>query len=205
MDTKSLSRSDILLAIIAAAGERDIKRVFVQKVTFLVADEFEGLLPDDFYTFEKYHYGLYSREVYLDAEMLNDAGCISIIYGAERRDDSYKIAADCKVSEIRLPADLQDYIEETVDWVIDMSFAELVRAIYMLYPDYQENSRFDYDESLALAESFARGIKELRDGKAIPAEVGLANLRKAMARHGTKDQLVKRVQPRSQEAVAKVP
>ena len=205
MDLKSVSRSDILLAIIAAAGERGLTRAFVHKVAFLVADDFEGLLCDDFYTFEKNHDGPISRAVYQDAELLNDAGCISIVCGAERWDDCYAIAADRKVSEIQLPADLQDYIDETVDWVIDMSFAELVRAIYMLYPEYQENSRFDYDESQARAESFVRGIKQMRAGKGIPAEEALADLRKAMARHGTKDQLVERVQPGNQEAVETVP
>ena len=205
MDLKSVSRCDILLAIIAAAGERDITRVFVQKVAFLVADEFEARLCDDFYVFEKYNYGPYSKEVTLDAEMLNDAGCISIMYGEERRDDRYVISADCDIDAIRLPADLQAYIQETVDWVIDMSFAELIRAIYMLYPEYQENSRFDYDESQAIAESFARGIRDLREGRTVSGEEGLTKLRKAMAHYGTRDQLVERVQPGHQEAVEKVP
>ena len=187
MDLKSVRRSDILLVIIAAAGERDLTRVFAQKVAFLIGDEFEGLLCDDFYKFEKREYGPYSREVYHDAEMLNDAGCINIIYGAERREDCYKIAFDCDLAAIQLPADLQESIQETVDWVIDMSFAELLRAIYMLYPAYLENSRFDYDEGVAIAESLARGLKDLREGKTVSAEDGLAKLRKAMARRETRN------------------
>ena len=201
MDLKSVRRSDILLAIIAAAGERDLTRVFAQKVAFLIGDEFEGLLCDDFYKFEKREYGPYSREVYHDAEMLNDAGCIRIIYGAERREDRYKIAVDCDLAAIQLPADLQESIQETVDWVIDMSFAELLRAIYMLYPAYLEKSRFDYDESEAIAEAFARSVKDMRAGRTYSAEEGLAKLRKAMARHGQKDQMVSRVRETTREAV----
>lgn len=190
MDLKTVSRSDILLAIIAAADERNLTRVFVQKIVFLVADEFEGRLTGDFYQFDKYHYGPFSRDVYEDAEMLSDSGCVSIVYGAQRRDDRYKVAEECDLSSIQLPAKLQECIDETVDWVMDMSFAELVRAIYLLYPEYHENSRFHYDEAQAIAESFARSFKQMREGKTYTAAEGLAKLRKAMANHGEKDPVV---------------
>ena len=184
MNLKSISRSDILLAIIAAAGERDFRRVYVQKVAFLVSEEFKGKLREDFYDFDKYHYGPFSRDVYLDAEMLNDSGCISIKYGADRRDDLYMIEEDCYLDDIQLPAGLKQYIEDTVDWVIDMSFAELVRAIYLLFPEYRENSRFDYQEEQALVDSFARGIRQLRDGKTYSTAQLLDELRKVSPADG---------------------
>ncbi|MCY3798297.1 MAG: hypothetical protein OXG84_10830 [Chloroflexi bacterium] len=190
MNLKLMNRNDILLAIIAAAGERNFSRVYVQKVIFLVSEEYKGKLPEDFYEFDKYHYGPFSSEVYRDAEMLNDLGCISIKYGADRRDDLYMIEQDCYLDDIQLPADLKRYIADTVDWVIDMSFAELVRAIYLLFPEYRKNSRFHYEEEQALAESFVRGLKQLREGKVYTAEEGLARLRKVMANHGKKDQVV---------------
>jgi len=190
MNLKLMNRNDILLAIIAAAGERNFSRVYVQKVVFLVSEEYKGKLPEDFYEFDKYHYGPFSSEVYRDAEMLNDLGCISIKYGADRRDDLYMIEQDCYLDDIKLPADLKRYIADTVDWVIDMSFAELVRAIYLLFPEYRENSRFHYEEEQALAESFVRGLKQLREGTVYTAEEGLARLRKVMANHGKKDQVV---------------
>ena len=190
MDLKSISKSDILLAIIAAAGERDFSRVFVQKVVFLVSEEFSGKLPEDFYEFNKYHYGPFSRDVYLDAEMLNDLGCISIKSGADRRDDLYMIEEDCNLDDIQLPADLMRYIDDTVDWVIDMSFAELVRAIYLLFPEYRENSRFGYNEERALVDSFARGMRQLRAGKTYSTEDVLAELRKVTTSHGKGNCLV---------------
>lgn len=178
MNLNSINRSDILLAIIAAAGQRDFRRVYVQKVAFLVSEEFAGKLPEDFYEFDKYHYGPFSNEVYRDAEMLNDLGCISIKYGTDRRDDLYMIEEDCNLDEIQLPVELKRYIADTVDWVIDMSFAELVRAIYLLFPEYRENSRFHYNEEQALVDSFARSIRQLRDGKTYSTTEVLAELRK---------------------------
>ena len=187
MDLKSISRSDILLAIIAAGGKRGLTRVFIQKIVFLVSEEYKGSLSADFYEFDKFHYGPFSREVYLDAEMLNDSGCIRIRYGADRRDDTYSIDENCCLDDIHLPTDLKETIAETVAWVEDMSFDELVRAIYLLHPEYRENSRFPYNEGQALAESFVRGLKQFREGKSYSSAEGLARLRKVMANHGTKD------------------
>ena len=38
-------------------------------------------------------------------------------------------------------------------------------AIYCLFPEYQENSCFAYDEEQAVIESFARGLKHSREGQ----------------------------------------
>lgn len=165
MGLKCVNRQDVLLAIIEAAEQSGLKRVHLQKAVFLVAEEFKGELPEDFYTFTKYHFGPYSQKIYRDAEILNDSGCINIKYGADRRDDVFSIAPDCGIESIELPAELGQLIKESVDWILGMDFQELVRAIYYLYPEYQENTRFVYDEEQAIIESFARGLKQSRDGK----------------------------------------
>ena len=165
MVSNRFDRQDVLLAIIEAAEVSGLKRVHLQKAVFLVAEEFKGELPDDFYTFTKYHFGPYSQTIYRDAEMLNDSGCINIKYGADRREDVFSIVTDCGIKTTELPDNLQRCIRESVDWILGMDFQELVRAIYFLYPEYQENSRFEYDEEQAVIESFARGLKQSREGK----------------------------------------
>ncbi len=165
MDMSCVDRQDVLLAIIEAADARGLKHVHLQKAVFLVAEEFKGKLPDDFYAFTKHHFGPFSHDVYRDAEILNHSGCISIKYGEERRDDTFAIVADCGIESVELPDKLTRYIEESVDWIIDMNFPEFVRAIYYLFPEYQENSCFAYDAEQAVIESFARGLKQSREGK----------------------------------------
>lgn len=179
MDMSCVDRQDVLLAIIEAADARGLKRVHLQKAVFLVAEEFKGKLPDDFYAFSKCHFGPFSHDIYRDAEILNHSGCISIRYGEERRDDTFAIVADCGIESVELPDSLTCYIEESVDWIIDMDFPELVRAIYYLFPEYQENSRFAYDEEQALIESFARGLKRSREGKTHSTADVLATLQQA--------------------------
>ena len=46
-----------------------------------------------------------------------------------------------------------------------MDFQELIRAIYYLFPEYQENSRFVYGEQQAVIESFARSVRLSREGQ----------------------------------------
>ena len=45
MSTKEVSRSDILLAIVAAANGKELSRAHLQKVAFLLSEEFRGKLP----------------------------------------------------------------------------------------------------------------------------------------------------------------
>ena len=179
MDLRCIDRRDVLLAIIAAAEKKSLNRVQLQKAVFLVAEEFVGKLPDGFYTFSKHYFGPFSHEVYRDAEVLNDSGCISIKYGAERRDDCFAFLDDCSIEFAALPQDLQRFIDVTVDWIMDMDFPELLRAVYYLHPEYQENSRFGYDEEQAVIESFARGLKQSRQGKTHSTNDVLAELQEA--------------------------
>ncbi|MCY3574665.1 MAG: hypothetical protein OXG92_09335 [Chloroflexi bacterium] len=179
MDLNCVDRRDVLLAIIEAAAGRGLKRAHLQKAVFLVAEEFKGRLPDDFYEFTKYHFGPYSQTVYRDAEILNDSGCINIKYGADRREDVFSIVKDCGIESIDLPVDVDRFIKESVDWILGMDFQELVWAIYYLYPEYQENSRFEYDEEKAILESFARGLRQSREGKTHSTADVLAQLQEA--------------------------
>ena len=179
MDMSCVDRQDVLLAIIKATDARGLKRVHLQKAVFLVAEEFKGKLSDDFYAFTKYHFGPFSHDIYRDADILNHSGCISIRYGEERRDDTFAIVAGSGIESVELPDRLKLCIQESADWIIVMDFPELARAIYYLFPEYQENSRFAYDEEQAVIESFAHALKQSREGKTHSTADVLAALQEA--------------------------
>ena len=176
MSRNKVSRSDILLAIIAAANGRELTRVHLQKVAFLVSEEFKGSLPADFYSFDKHNYGPFCIDIYNDTDMLHYWGWIKIQPGADKRQDRYTIAESVDLDAMPIDERLLQYIRETVAWVADMSFGEIVRAIYWLYPEYREKSIFKYSEAEAEAESFARSIKQLRQGKTYNARQRLEEL-----------------------------
>ena len=170
MNVTEVSRSDILLAIIAAANGKELSRVHLQKVAFLVSEEFKGSLPADFYTFDKYDYGPFCIEIYNDTTMLEYWGRIQTKRGAEGNDERYAISEDVSFDGLQLDDDIKQYIKSTVAWVEDMSFGQLVRAVYRLYPEFLERSKFKFDEEQAIHESFERSLKQLRDGQTTLAE-----------------------------------
>lgn len=177
MEATAAIRSDILLAIIAAAGDKGLNRVQLQKVAFLVSDEFGGRLPDDFYAFGKHKFGPYSDDIRADTEMLLYWGCIRAEQGVEQQRGRYSIVDRCDSDTVNIASDIRQYIKETVDWVIDMSFGEVVRAVYRLYPEYRDNSVFRYDEEEAEVEAFERSIRQMKEGKVYSARERLKELR----------------------------
>lgn len=163
------SKENVLIAIVAAAGEAGLDRVQLQKSTFLVGEEFGGKLPADFYQFRPYMYGPFSQEIYSDAERLSDGLAVETVTD-ERGRASYRLPREASAGLPSLSDDLESGIRRIVAWVQSMSFNELVRAIYFLYPDQQQNSIFpDYSDEKAQEESFLRGFAEIAAGGGRPA------------------------------------
>ena len=179
MNKIEVSNSDILLAIIAAADGKEVSRAHLQKVAFLVSEEFRDRLPEGFYKFDKYDYGPFCIDIYNDTVMLDYWGQIRARLGKERRDERYAAADGLSLDDLRLDADIKRYIKSTVAWAIDMSFGQLVRAIYRMYPEYLERSKFRFDEDKAIFESFERGLRQHQEGKTTLASDFLDELRVA--------------------------
>lgn len=175
-----MNRHEILLAIIAAAGKHPLNPVHLQKVAFLVGQEFEHDLPANYYEFDKHRSGPFSAEIYQDAQMLEYWGQIHISQSNQSSKREYSASEQVSFGECRLPDHVKRYIRETVDWARQQSFQELVRSIYYLYPEYRENSIFDYSEDEALLESIHRGLRQHRGGKTKPAREWLETMRQEL-------------------------
>lgn len=170
MAGKVANRESILIAIIAAAGDDGLSRVQLQKSAFLVGEEFEGRLPENFYQFRPYMYGPFAQEIYADVDRLSDGLMIETFLGAGGR-PSYRLAHDARSFRYGLSDDLECGVKRVVGWVSRMSsFDELVRAIYFLYPEQRENSVFDYSDDLAEEESLERSFRDLAAGRTRPAD-----------------------------------
>lgn len=138
-----MKRTDLLLKIIMAAEGTPLTPVVMQKVTFLLGNEFPQELPDDYYQFEKYAYGPFCMEIYRDAEALQRDGLVLI--SRNERGGWKEYSASFKAATFQLnsiPEHISRYIDETVNWARGLSFQELVRNIYKRFPDYRVNSVF---------------------------------------------------------------
>ena len=160
----NIDRSDILLAIVAAAKPPGLGRGHLQKAAFLVGDEYPSLSLTNYYEFEKGQFGPFAAAVYSDAETLDKNNHINIVPRNDPGQSLYELTEKGQGKRIYLPEGMTRSIEDIVKWIEPMGFSELVRAIYLLYPEYLENSKFDYNESLAIQESLDRSIKDIEEG-----------------------------------------
>lgn len=186
-----MNRTDILLAIIAAAEGMQLQPVHLQKVAFLVGQEFERDLPEDYYEFDKYRYGPFSAQVYADADLLEYWGLIEIHWHSQHSKREYAVVDRHVVEELKIPERVLTYIRETVAWACRQSFQELVRSIYYMFPEYQENSVFKYSEDEAFTESFIRGINDFKEGRTYPAREWLEKLRRELEEEQNADTAVR--------------
>lgn len=170
-----VNRESVLLAIIAAAGDDGLDRAQLQKSAFLVREEFEGRLPSDFYQFRPYMYGPFAQQIYTDVQRLSDGPIIETLTGNDGR-PVYRLTGDSTSWQYDLPDDLTSGVKRVDGWVSRMSFDELVRAIYYMYPEQRENSIFRYSERLAERESLARSFRDMAAGRTRSVDALIAEL-----------------------------
>lgn len=132
-----------LLAIAAAEG-RALKPVQLQKTLFIVGRELRDVVGPGFYQFRAYDYGPFSHEVYRDAELLELEQLVAI--ERPNRWNQYRATPDgiARAQDLSsgVPQHARDYLQQVVSWAMDLSFQQLVRAVYARYPEMKANSKF---------------------------------------------------------------
>jgi hypothetical protein len=140
-----VKRTDWLLITLNAAGNRGLSPVQLQKSVFLLSQLFKPQAGASFYQFIPYNYGPFCVDVYKDAERMAAQGLVEI--NREGRSwPEYRITTGGQEYLRQLsglvPAQVEDYIRRVVSWTQNLSFPDLVRAIYQSYPDYKSRSVF---------------------------------------------------------------
>jgi len=120
--------------------------VQLQKALFLITRNLsEAQRGGASYQFRAYDYGPFDSAVYSDAEALQRDGLIRITNGNQPF-RTYSItdlgAMEAHRLRLSLAPEVADYLDRVGDWVRGLSFGELVRAIYALYPEMKANSVF---------------------------------------------------------------
>jgi hypothetical protein len=141
-----MTRSEILLAGLAAGGENaTYTPVQVQKLFFLLDREAAFVLGGPFFKFVPYDYGPFDQAVYAGIDELARQSLAQVQSSAGR----YRVYGLSQAGQIegrRLLEALQPavraYVENVAQWVRQLSFQQLVAAIYNKYPDMKANSVF---------------------------------------------------------------
>lgn len=140
-----MTRRDLVLAVLAAAGENaTFTPVQVQKLFFIIDREAAHLVDGPHFAFEPYDYGPFDRAVYEELELLAVNGLVQIDSSGKYRRYSLTAPGFAAGREIlaRLPEPTRRFLRETADWVGGLSFQQLVAAIYKRYGDMKVNSIF---------------------------------------------------------------
>jgi len=141
-----MNRKDwTLLAISFARGE-PLSPVQLQKTLFLLGETLASAVGPDFHHFEPYNYGPFSRTVYDDVTQLASDGLVRMDCQPGRSWVEYAATPEGleQAAELKKAASgtALAYLEAVVGWARSLSFQQLVRAIYKLYPEQRANSVF---------------------------------------------------------------
>lgn len=136
-------RSWALLAIASAEG-KPLSPVQLQKSLFLFGRNAPEV-PANFYEFEPYHYGPFSKQVYSDTQELARLGHVEFVQGrggwAEYRATPAGLRA-ADVAAQQAPPRAVEYLRSVVAWTRTLSFRDLVSSIYQAYPEQRAKSVF---------------------------------------------------------------
>lgn len=142
---KELTRTQHVLAALAATPASVLRPVQVQKLFFLLDKKRESLGKKPRFEFRPYDYGPFDPEVYRELEALENAGLVTIETDW-RGLRHYRLTPQGAKEGGRLLQQLdeaeREYAEKAGDWVSKQSFASLVAAIYQKYPEMKVNSVF---------------------------------------------------------------
>lgn len=140
-----MNREDVLLAGLAAAGENaTFTPVQVQKLFFLLDREASHLIDGPHFNFQPYDYGPFDRAVYDGLDKLARENLARVENTGRYR--VYALSGEGQrrgTTTLRtLPEPTRRYLASAATWVRQLTFEQLVAAIYKRYPEMKAKSVF---------------------------------------------------------------
>jgi hypothetical protein len=140
-----MEKSEFVLAVLSTSSGKSFSPVQVQKLFFLIDMRIPKSVKGPYFNFVPYDYGPFDPEVYRVLEELERTGDVKInkefgnyrnyslsLQGQKKGEDAIKY----------FEKNIQEYIKTLSEFVRDLSFIELVFAIYKAYPEMKVNSVF---------------------------------------------------------------
>lgn len=141
-----MNRRDWVLLALASASDHRLQPVQLQKSLFLASQKLDATQLGEFYRFEPYDYGPFSSLVYADADLLAQEGLVQVVPQPRVRWREYVATPDGLARASALEGEVApaaiEYLGRAVKWTKDLSFAELIRAIYAHFPEFKAKSVF---------------------------------------------------------------
>jgi uncharacterized protein len=144
----ALDRPDWLLllldrAALAATGPDELDPVRIQKGMFLLSERgpARGL-----YDFQAYDWGPFSSDIYDDLARLSRQGYLAEEKVVGRTWSTYRVTSRghdrAAGMSTQIGPGAVGWLRQAREFLTTRSFAQLLRDVYAMYPDYAVNSRF---------------------------------------------------------------
>ena len=141
-----MDRKGIVLAALAPANGDTYTPVQVQKLLFLIDQNIATITGGQHFNFEPYDYGPFDKEVYSVLHELEENSLVEVLETPGQSWKRYRLTKSGQTSGKQVLGNLdpkgKDYITRASEYVRDLSFSQLVSAIYKAYPHMKANSVF---------------------------------------------------------------
>ena len=128
-----------------------IDPIRIMKGLFLFKKEFKERVKD-FYTFKPYLYGPCSFGIYDDLIGLHTKGLLDEISSPFSRWSYYRLSRKGQEKALGLkedaPPDLVAKLQEVKTKVMNLSFSDLLKEVYKMFPEYAKNSVINFGKGL---------------------------------------------------------
>lgn len=140
-------RQKIVLAALSAGPGEPFAPVQVQKMFFLIDEAISQDIGGKQFSFEPYDYGPFDRNVYTELNHLQSIGLVELSYinptaGGRRYGLTLAGHQAGRAILVGLSPTAQAYITDVANWVLRLSFAQLVGSIYKAFPHMRAKSIF---------------------------------------------------------------
>ncbi|CAM2780234.1 hypothetical protein [Legionella worsleiensis] len=140
-----MNRKDLMLAALYPADMDSYTPVQIQKLLFLIQKKIPFCAENGF-DFSPYDYGPFDKNVYQELEILADEGYVDIHEHESSAWKTYGLTKEGAVKAKEVSDTLDDSTKSTIaklsSFVRQLSFSQLVSAIYKAYPEMKQNSVF---------------------------------------------------------------
>ena len=140
-----MKKNEIILLAMNAEPNYEYTPVQIQKILFLIDKNIGEKIGGPLFDFIAYYYGPFDSNIYDELEKLEMGNKIKSIANNRTR-KKFVLTPNGLEEAIKIKnettEDIKQYIDKIVKWAINLSFSQLLSAIYHTYPEMKANSIF---------------------------------------------------------------
>ena len=139
-----MKRRELILAAFAPAEGALHSPAQTQKLLFLIDRQIPQFVGGPHFKFEPYHYGPFDKTIYDDLREMESAGLLEMVHEETWRSCRLTVPGQKEGDRLlsSIPTEGSGFIKKVSSFVRQVSFAELIAAIYKAYPEMKQNSVF---------------------------------------------------------------